>query len=194
MFTPARLEKLKQPEFMSCVVEILKNNPDAHFKWTGYFPDEEVVNFFRKNGMGKRNTYIPWMDERRLKEEINDSYAILACFPLSLGTVENIAAECGVPILAMFDDEKNLYWRDVYWEAINGNKYLADICLNPDGSSKIDIVKTCKEYIASASRIISDKKMASEYAEVYKKAYDYTYNNNPNDIGGMLSGYINNLN
>lgn len=193
LFTPARLEKLKQPEFLSCVVRILKDDERTYFKWTGYYRDNEVVHFFRRAGLAERNIYVPWMNSHSLVREILDSHAILACFPLSLGTVEYIAARHGIPIVSMFDEQFNLYWRDIYWEATNGNDALQRICLNSDGTSKILIARTKDEYVATALRVINEPDLAKTYADVYKRSYEYCYDHNPNDIGAIFRDVILNL-
>lgn len=190
LFTPARIEKLKQPEFLNCVARILERDESTFFKWTGYHRDDEVVAFFRKRGLAHRHLYVPWMNSHALTREIQNSYALLACFPLSLGTVEYIAAHNEVPIVSLYDEQFNLYWRDAYWEAINGNRDLQEICLNPDGTSKILIARTPTEYIEVALRIVNEPELAMQYAGIYKRAYDYTYHSNPNDITAIFRDFI----
>ena len=194
LFTPARLEKLKQHEFMECVAQILDRAPFTHFKWTGYYRDAEVVNFFKSRGLSHRHTYLPWMDAEGLKIAVNEADIILACFPLSLGTVENIAAHYGVPVISLFDDECNHYWRDIYWEAINGNEDLRQICFDEFGNSRILISKTPDEYVDVALRVLLDPELASLYADVYRKTYDYAYHRNPNHIGRIFSNIIHGAN
>jgi hypothetical protein len=190
LFTPARLEKLKQPEFLNCVARILKIDRKAHFLWTGYYLDEEVVDFFKKNNLTSRHTYLPWLSSKDLSIQIKQSSIILSCFPLSLGTVENTAASHGVPIVSMYDEEFNLYWRDIYWEAINGNEMLREICLNENGESKILIARTEDEYVEVALKVLNDKNLAKVYADTYQKAHEYTYIKNENDIGGILRDFL----
>lgn len=187
LFTPARLEKLKQPEFMQCVAEILKRAPNTHFKWTGYYHDREVQAFFDNQGLRGRHTYLPWLQQDGLLHEIRQSDLILSCFPLSLGTVEYMAAYYNVPIVSMYDAECNLYWRDIYWEANNGNADLKSLCFDSQGNSKILLLHTAEDYIQAALRLLKDKELADTYTEIYKKTYDYTYHNNPNDIAGVVA-------
>jgi len=187
------LEKLKQPEFMECVAQILKKAPHAHFKWTGYYYDHEVANFFEKHGLASRHTYIPWMTNAALLGEIKKSDFILACFPLSLGSVEMMAAHHGVPVISLYDNEFNLYWRDIYWEAEQGNPVLREICMDASGNSKILIAKTPEEYIDAALRVMRDDTLAKTYADVYRRSYDYAYIHNPNDISGMITEFVDGL-
>ncbi|RYG62359.1 MAG: hypothetical protein EON60_00170 [Alphaproteobacteria bacterium] len=193
LFTPARLEKLKQPEFLESVATILKNHPHAVFKWTGYYKDQEVIDFFAARGLSGRHVYLPWLNHDGLMREIKDSDLLLACFPLSLGTVEMIAAHLHVPVLSLYDEEFNLYWRDIFWEAQQGNPYLRDICLDENGSSHILIAKTPAEYVAAADALVSNKDLLETYRRIYSETYQYAYLNNPNDIGGMFARFVENM-
>ena len=56
----------------------------------------------------------------------------------------------GVPVISLFDDEFNLYWRDIYWEEINGNEYLRQICFDEFRNSRILISMTPDEYVDAA--------------------------------------------
>jgi len=175
-------------------VEILRRDPRTHFKWTGYYRDKELVQFFKERGLADRHTYLHWMDSETLIRETESSDVILSCFPLSLGTVENIAADRGVPIVTMFDEECNLYWRDIYWEALNGNDYLRGVCLDETNSSKIRIVRTADEYISLALDMIRNPELADTYVDTYRKAFDYTYHANPNDIEKIFRGFVARIN
>jgi hypothetical protein len=193
LFTPARLEKLKQPEFLNSVVKILKAAPNTIFKWTGYHKDKETVDFFKKHKLETRHQYIHWLDNKSLIEEIKSSTVILACYPLSLGTVELMAAFHNIPIVSMYDEECNLYWRDIYWEAINGNEDLRGICLDKNGNSHILMPRTSDEYVEAALKVISDTELSSIYTEVYNKAYKYAYLDNKNDVQKIFDGFVYNL-
>jgi hypothetical protein len=193
LFTPARLEKLKQPEFLKCVADILRGHPGSVFKWTGYYSDQEVVDFFKNEGLADRHYYIPWMSAVELVREIRLSDMLLSCFPLALGTVENIAAYHDVPVVTLYDEEKNLYWRDIYWEASHGNEALRQICFDAQGNSRILIAKTPAEYVQVALRVLNEPELAKIYTEVYRRAFDYTYTNNPNDVSEVLNDFIGRL-
>ncbi len=193
MFTPARLEKLKQPEFMEAVAEILRRNADTHFKWTGYYNDSEVNHFFAERGLADRHTYVPWLGSKALLEEIASAYIILACFPLSLGTVESMAAQLGTPVVSLYDRECNLYWRDIYWEAEQGNPVLKKVCMTEEGTSKILVATSAAEYIDAATKVLKDAELAATYRAVYRDSYDYTYLRNPNNVGKLLGDFFESL-
>ena len=152
-----------------------------------------MVAFFKSRDLSDRHSYVPWMDAKALRYEIGKADLLLACFPLSLGTVENIATDCGVPVVSLFDQEFNLYWRDIYWEATNGNELLKKMCFDDLGHSRILIAKTPAEYIEVALRVLKDPELAAMYVETYRQTYSYTYHNNPNNIGGILSDFIHDL-
>jgi len=186
LFSPARLEKIKGKEFLECVAKILKRIPHSIFKWTGYEFDKEIEEFFEKNGLKYRHSYIGWCSHDNLIKEIASSNVILSTFPLGLGTVELIAAENNVPIVSMFDDKKNLYWRDIHWESINGNEYLASLCLDENGVSIIRQNMTVSDYVATTEEIIKNPDLRKQYIKIYKRTYKYAFKNNPNNIGAKF--------
>ena len=183
IFAPARTEKIKGKDFLECVAKILKKVPNSIFKWTGYENDNEIAELFDKKGLKFRHKYIGWCTQDELVNEIANSDIILSTFPLGLGTVELIAAENNVPIVSMFDDTKNLYWRDIYWESINGNEFLASLCLDVNGVSIIKKNTTIDEYVTTTVELLSDENMRKQYTGIYKKSYEYAFKKNPNGIG-----------
>lgn len=191
LFLPARLEKIKQPDFLNALVKIMHTCPNTSFKWTGYYFDKELDLFFSKNGLSGRNTYIPWMDNATLLNEIKNSDVILSPFPLALGTIEIMSAHLYRPIVSMYNEENSMYWRDPYWEAKQGNKDLQKICLDENGNSILAENRTVEEYVKDAINVINDEGLAEKYAQVYHDAYEYTYLNNPNDIEKIFSDIIN---
>lgn len=190
IYCPARLEKIKQADFLQAVIKILKEDKDAHFKWSGYSHDKELDLFFLENNLESRHSFVGWKDADGLEEEIAGSDLILSTFPLGLGTVECIAAENKIPIVSFYDLEKNLYWRDIYWEALNGDNYLESICLGENRESVIRINTTVDEYVASAVLLLNNKKLQTVYTDTYFKTYKYAFFENPNKIGRILSSMI----
>ena len=186
LYTPARIEKIKQKDFLNCVIEILKINPDFVFKWTGYSFDHQLSNFFKLHKLESQNFYVPWADHNKLIHEIKSSDLILATFPLGLGTVENIAVENRIPIVSYFNLEKSMFWRDVYWEAISGNKTLKNLLFFKNGKSKIIINKNNKSYVRTAVKLIQSRNLRKLYIETYQKAYEYTYTKNTNNIEAIF--------
>jgi glycosyltransferase involved in cell wall biosynthesis len=183
LFSPARIEKIKGTAFLECVAKILKKVPNSIFKWTGYENDNEINEFFDKMGLKYRHKYIGWCSYENLVIEIETSDIILSTFPLGLGTVELIAAEKNIPIVSMFDDTKNLYWRDIHWEAVNGNEYLASLCLDENRASIIRKNSNIEEYVATTVDLVKDDTLKKQYTKIYKKSYKYAFKNNPNGIG-----------
>ncbi len=193
LFSPARVEKIKQPGFLQTLAKIMNKCPNTVFKWTGINQDPEVKFFFDKRGWQNRNQYIPWMNNDELLKQIKISDVILETFPIGFGTTCIMAAQNDKPIISMYSEKNPLYWRDCYWEAKAGNKDLQKICLDKNGDSKIKINLNVKDYVDDAVDIIKHQDKAELYAETYKKAFDYTYTDNPNDIGGIFSDYIDSL-
>lgn len=190
LFTPGRLEKIKQPDFLKALVQIMKACPNTIFKWTGACHDNELKNYFADNGLQNRNFYIPWMINDTLWKEIGNSDIILAPFPLSLGTIEIMSAHLYKPIVSMYNEENSMYWRDPYWEANQGNQDLQKICMDENGNSILAKNRTIDEYVKDAINVINNEELAKKYAKVYHDAYEYTYLNNPNNIEKIFSDII----
>ena len=193
LFAPARVEKIKQPEYLETVKKIMKKCPNTIFKWTGAVYDPEVKFFFDKLGWHNRNEYIPWMNNEELIQQIKDSDVILETFPIGFGTTCIMAAQNGKPIISMYSERNPLYWRDCYWEAKQGNEDLRKICMDKNGRSKVRINRNKDEYIADAVKVINSPSLAKQYAKVYKDAFDYAYFNNPNDVSKIFSKYVEGL-
>ena len=189
LFSPARLEKFKQPDFFDAVIKIMKACPQTVIKWTGYFFDKEVSDLFKKADLQDRNYYIPWQDNEGLLKEIRDSDVILSTFPLGLGTTEMMASLFSKPIVSMYNEECSMYWRDAFWEAKQGDPVLREICFDANGNSIIKKNKSINDYVEDAISVINDKSLADKYAKVYHDAYDYTYLNNPNELEEMFFNY-----
>lgn len=190
LFSPARLEKIKQPDFLNALVQIMHSCPNTFFEWTGYYFDNELDEFFADNGLKGRNYYIPWMNNDALWYEIKKANVILSPFPLALGTVEIMASHVYRPIVSMYNEQNSMYWRDPYWEAKQGNKDLQKICLDDDGNSILAENRTVDDYVQDAINVINDEELAKKYAKVYHDAYEYTYLNNPNNIEKTFSDII----
>jgi hypothetical protein len=193
MFSPARLEKIKQPPFLYALKQIMIKCPNAVYKWTGYYQDPELLEFFSKNGWSDRHWYIPWMNNTELLREISTTDVILGTFPIDLGTTGIMASLYSKPIVSMYSQSNPLYWRDCYWEAEQGNAYLRGICLDKNGKSILSINSSIDDYVNDAVDIINNPAAAARNAKAYKDAFDYTYLNNPNDIGEIFGKYVDKL-
>ncbi len=193
LFAPARLEKIKQPNYLNTVIEIMKKCPNTVFKWTGANKDKEVIKLFISNNLLDRQEYVPWMNNNQLIQEIKSSDIILETFPFGFGTTNIMASIFNKPIVSLYDDKNPLYWRDIYWEANNGNLDLQKICFDIDGNSKIKINKNLEDYIEDAVKIINDSDYASKNADVFRKAFEYAYLNNPNNIKKIFNNFIDSL-
>lgn len=192
LFSPARLEKIKQQGFLDALVRIMKACPNTLFKWTGYYYDRDFIDFMLKNGFYSRQVFLSWMDNRGLIEEIKKSDLILSTFPLALGTTEIMASYYSKPIVSMYNQENSMYWRDPYWSAEHGNIELQKICMDEHGESIIKKNYSIDDYVENAIELINNKKLAKRYAKVYHDAYDYTFINNKNNIKEQFLSAINN--
>lgn len=190
LFSPARLEKIRQESFLHAVAMIMKECPNTIFKWTGCYEDTKIKEFFILHDLGNRNQYIPWLSNENLLREIKNCDVILSTFPLALGTVEIMASIYKKPIISMYNKENTLYWRDSYWEACQGNQDLRKICMNENGESVLAMNESIDEYVNDAINIINHPKLAKFYGEVFHKAYNYSYLDNPNDISKNIRDFV----
>jgi tetratricopeptide (TPR) repeat protein/glycosyltransferase involved in cell wall biosynthesis len=62
--TMGRTEKIKDPLFLNVVCEILKQNSNAIFMWTGRSEDESIKTFFEWKSVEKQVKFIGWVDTR----------------------------------------------------------------------------------------------------------------------------------
>ena len=193
LFVPGRLEKLKQPDFFNTVLRIMRKAPETVIKWTGYYEDHEVKNMFAMYGLAKRNIYIPWQSMEGLYKEIKSADLILSPFPLALGTTEMMASVFYRPIISMYNEENSMYWRDCFWEAMQGDPVLKNICLDKNGDSILRINNSVDDYLDDALNVISDDELGKKYAQVYHDAYKYTYLSNPNDLEKTFSDFLNSI-
>ena len=60
--TMGREEKLKDPIFLSTVSEILKQNNNAIFMWTGRYEDAYIKSFFEEKNVEPQVKFIGWVD------------------------------------------------------------------------------------------------------------------------------------
>jgi len=193
VFSPSRLEKLKQPLFLEAIRRIMLACPEAFFKWTGYEFDQRLNDLFNQWGFSDRHRYIPWMSNNALMSHMQLSDVIAVTFPLAFGTVELMASRYYLPMVTMYHEENTLYWRDLFWEAGNGDQGLAEICFDETGKSILAVNNTVDDYVADAIRLIRDPKLRNSYGRVFHDAYDYAFLNNPRDIGGRIGRYIEDL-
>jgi len=92
----AREHKIMEPEFLRCVVEILRRHPTAQFVWTGRERLPEIERAFRDGGVAGRCYYIGWVDPGAYIPAFD---IFLETFPLT-GVTSAWAMSCGVPVVS----------------------------------------------------------------------------------------------
>ena len=97
------------------------------------------------------------------------------------------------PIISMYNEENSMYWRDCFWEAMQGDPVLKNICLDKNGDSILRINNSVDDYLDDALNVISDDELGKKYAQVYHDAYKYTYLSNPNDLEKTFSDFLNSI-
>jgi predicted O-linked N-acetylglucosamine transferase (SPINDLY family) len=108
----AREEKIASPAFLSVVCQILKQNPHAHYLWTGRQQPPLVVSAFKEAGVADRCHFIGWVNTN-LVAEILDIF--LDTFPFGCGLTGFQAMGHGTPGLVV-DGVGYSFWNPPFWQ------------------------------------------------------------------------------
>jgi len=96
--TFGRIEKIRQPDFLGCVAEILKRTNSTIYLYTGYEDDPQISVFFHKKGLAERVRFIGWVDIDIYLPIID---IVLDSFPLASGITALKAMAYGKPVLSL---------------------------------------------------------------------------------------------
>jgi hypothetical protein len=103
-FTINREEKIRNPQYLDCVKNILNLIPNSEFYWTGRQEDPYIKNFFKNHKLGSRVFYLGWfnIDERGIKHG-----DIFLDTPNLSGIIAANNFSIGVPVV--FFNDSNFY-------------------------------------------------------------------------------------
>ncbi len=91
-----REEKIRDPEFLESVAQILLNTQNSSFSWTGRIEDLAILDFFKNKNLEKRVFYIGWVAPYLL---VND-FDIFLDVPKLSGYVPAQYFAAGVPLVS----------------------------------------------------------------------------------------------
>lgn len=137
----AREEKMRNPEFIDSVIDILQSNNTTGFLWTGRSEDEYIKNKIENAGVSDQCYFVGWVDTRLYAQVID---VFLDTFPLG----------CGFTLLESMAAAKPVVFRET---AVNYSSVIRRLnpLLGEDtyinlSSFEASIAKNRSEYVALA--------------------------------------------
>ena len=97
MISINREEKLRNPEFLGAISEVLSKSSAVEFHWTGRTKDEEIVMAFRCKGVESHTKFLGWVNHVHTLPKYS---LFVDTFGLS-GMVAAAAFAAGMPIVFM---------------------------------------------------------------------------------------------
>ncbi len=97
-----REEKLISEDYIAALASILNSLKGAVFVWTGASENPQVIELFRRNGIGDRCRYIGWVNTK-LYAQVLDVFVDSFPFASGLTAFEAMAAAC--PVVSMITRE-----------------------------------------------------------------------------------------
>lgn len=96
--TLAREEKMTGKDYLNAVTQILKNNPDTVFLWTGRSEHPDIAGHFQREQLSHRTHFLGWVDIK-LYAQVLDIF--LDSFPFGCGFTALDTMGAGKPVLFM---------------------------------------------------------------------------------------------
>lgn len=106
-YTINRAEKIRHPDYLACVAEVLERMPDAGFAWTGREPLGEIVEFFRDRGLAERTHFVGWVPP----DDLIVQGDVFLDTPTLSGTVAARAIASGKAVVTLVRSQS---WVNVY--------------------------------------------------------------------------------
>ena len=161
--TFARAEKIAQPAFLKLIGEILKDNPNAHFVWTGRTADTRVVNFFEENSIVNRTHYIGWI---KTSECISSLDIFLETIPYGCGQTASEACSAGVPLVSI-DGWSNFFGMHLFpllhKSSDKMSEYERKFLIEFPIDLAIGAVSDATSYKMAVSKLISDSSLRKNW-------------------------------
>ena len=161
--TMGRAEKLKDPSFLNSVSEILKNNPNAIFMWTGQSEDSFIKSTFEQAGVGKQVEFIGWVDTK-VFAHVFDIH--LDSFPFGNGITALHSMAAGTPVVLHQSKMVGCTnWDNMIGPLFNDNsidedyrKRALNIFFNTDIQENVYLAAADeKAYVDMVQRLIADE-------------------------------------
>jgi len=140
-----REKKLRNPKFLESVSDILLENVDVEFYWTGRERDLSIVSAFAAHGLSSRNRFLGWVNHVELLPKYD---VFLDTFGLS-GMVAASAFSSGMPVMFMRDSGS---WLESFEEEIISELQHTDPTI--DRRIAAILADSPEDYVAKASDLI----------------------------------------
>lgn len=150
--TLARPEKLNSVPYLKAVVQILRDNPQAGFLWTGHRPLPHVQDAFEQGGVAARCHFIGWVDTP-LYARVLDVF--LESFPFGCGLTGIQALEAGTPFLSYAAPETQfgMHFLRPLQDGGAAADAIRSLLAPADGSGPLLYAGDADEYVALANRL-----------------------------------------
>lgn len=157
MGTLARAEKINSKPFLEAVAQILKDNPQAGYLWTGRSRHSDIQEFFRAQRVADRCHFVGWVDTALYASALD---LFLECFPLGCGVTGYQALGAGTPVLSYYA-ENTIFGMRFQHEFETGSKDARSLAAGtspPPGVERYPVLcaRTQEEYVRLANRLIAD--------------------------------------
>lgn len=174
LFTINREEKIRSPEFLDAVSNILRENPRACFVWTGRTRLAEIDNSFRDQNVLDRTFFAGWVVPDTLLQRGD----IFLDTPLLSGMTAAKAVANGVPVLTFAGAHS---WVNFFADKLQEIDQLPHNDLLSKAwcaFQKAELQLECGSvhaYVSQAQRLIADETLRSIYADFMKAFGQYFF-------------------
>jgi hypothetical protein len=180
---------IRDPPFLKALVEILKNNPQCGYLWTGkqQQPDLFIQKYFEDNGVDKHTHYIGWVNINVYSTVID---VFLDPFTFLAGHTLLSSMACGKASIT-YQSPSNVNQSISHHNGIvELSKNKTDPCYKKalkivNESSMLFIAYSYDEYISKANILINDSDQRNKCASSNKEIVDYFYHRNINAIDSI---------
>ena len=97
-----RDDKINSPQFLAVVVQLLRDNPDAVFLWTGAGANPSILAHFRQAGVLEQTAFVGWVDTKVYAQVLD---VFLDSFPFPCGRTAFEAMVAETPVVFFRSDE-----------------------------------------------------------------------------------------
>lgn len=188
-----RTEKMRDPAYLSAIVEILRANPDAVFLWAGREQAPWVVEAFQAGGVMEQTKFIGWVNTR-LYAQVADVF--LDTFPFPCGFTLFQAMAAGKPVV-LYDSpeaEQTGLWTFIK-PLTDGDEGTPDeraelrALVGDAEAPLIAVARDPDDYVRLANRLIQNPQ-ARAAAGAASQAFMARYFSDPRVMGRSVSDHL----
>lgn len=155
----AREEKFNSPEFLDCLVSILKKHPDAKFLYSGRQDAGVLVRAAQATGVLAQVEFIGWVDTNLYAEAID---IFLETFPFGCGITALQAMSHATPVLS-YNAEDTIFGYQLKG-GIPDAQYMG-MSNNDFENLPVMTARDSEHYIRLATRLIDDQHFRRKVGE-----------------------------